>query len=150
MIGTLLLSLIIVYAFYNFYWKRRNYPPGPTPWPIVGNILELRRSERWEDKFMEWRDKYGPVYTYWLGEIPFVSFNTYESVQQYFVRQGDKFADRPRIDKFDMLLRGGQYGVAFTSGPLWKDQRKFAMKVLNTFGVGKNEMEENVSAETVF
>ncbi|CAD5228716.1 unnamed protein product [Bursaphelenchus okinawaensis] len=120
------------------------------PWPIVGNILQLRQAERWEDKFEEWKDKYGPVYTYWLGEIPFVSFNSYEKVHEYFVKHGEDFADRPEVPQFDMLLRGGQFGVAFTSGHLWKDQRRFAMKILNNFGVGKNEMEQNVINEVQY
>ncbi|CAD5235739.1 unnamed protein product [Bursaphelenchus xylophilus] len=150
MIFALFVGFIVLLSFYNFYWKRRNLPPGPTPWPIVGNILELKRAERWEDKFQEWKEKYGPVYTYWLGEIPFVSFNSYEKVHEYFIKRGEDFADRPQVPKFDMLLRGGQFGVAFTSGALWKDQRKFAMKILNSFGVGKNEMENNVLNEVQY
>ena len=57
----LLLALFSVLAFYNFYWKRRNLPPGPTPLPFVGNMLTLVKAGNWEDAFVKWKKQYGAV-----------------------------------------------------------------------------------------
>lgn len=43
-----------------------------------------------------------------------------------------------------MVSLGGTYGVMFTEGELWKDQRRFALHVLRNFGMGKNVMQEKV------
>lgn len=37
---------VITYKIVAFYWRRRWYPPGPLPWPIVGNIMSTFTSQR--------------------------------------------------------------------------------------------------------
>lgn len=34
----------------------------------IGNIYMLLSYERWEDKLLERRNEYGPIYTYWMDE----------------------------------------------------------------------------------
>lgn len=143
----LLGALLALLLFHNFYWKRRNLPPGPTPWPLLGNIPTMRReTERWERQFDKWAQKYGPVYTFWFGERPMVGFNSLETLQKYFVKQADLFVDRPVNQEMMKLIRGGQYGLIMTSGARWQEQRRFTLRVLRDFGLGKNAMEERVCA----
>lgn len=63
----LLLAALLIVAFlvHQFWWRRKDLPPGPMPLPGIGNIHMLLSYERWEDKFLEWRNKYGNIYTYW-------------------------------------------------------------------------------------
>lgn len=62
----LLAALLIVACLVHQFWYRRlGLPNGPTPLPGIGNIHMLWNYERWEDKFLEWKNKYGNIYTYW-------------------------------------------------------------------------------------
>jgi len=33
-------------------------PPGPKPWPVIGNLLDMPRKQEWET-FSEWATTYG-------------------------------------------------------------------------------------------
>jgi hypothetical protein len=42
---------IFLYLIVNFRDHRRRggvpYPPGPRPWPIIGNLLDIPKSKPW-------------------------------------------------------------------------------------------------------
>lgn len=96
------------------------------------------------DTLLSFCDKYGPVHTFWLGETPFIFVTDYELMIKYFVKNGDKFADRIDRKEAQIMFSGGQFGIAINSGEPWRVQRRFAMHTLRNFGMGKNKMEQNV------
>ncbi|KAI6184603.1 hypothetical protein M3Y97_00614200 [Aphelenchoides bicaudatus] len=133
--------------FHQCYWRLRTYPKGPWPLPGLGNILSLSKCERWEDKLLEWREKYGNTYTYWMGPMPIVAVNDYKTAVDMFVKDGDLYTERVTFKTFAEATRGGTYGVIDTSGELWKQQRRFTLRVLRDFGLAKNKMQERVLEE---
>ncbi|KAH7725792.1 Protein CYP-33C9 [Aphelenchoides avenae] len=140
--------LVLAFVFYNNYWKRRNLPPGPTPWPIVGNSLAITKGNEWEKLYLKWRDQYGDVYTYWMGVLPVVAINNYEKIIETFQKDGDAYAGRmTKIEALNKVIRGGTLGVINTSGDVWRDQRRFALTVLRDFGLGKDLMQQRVLDE---
>lgn len=106
MLLTVGLALVVYYIYWNFYEKRRRLPPGPTPLPLIGNLLELSKCPPGEDKFIEWRKRYGDVYTYWNGEEPIVSIAEIGKIQEAFVKDADSCAGRPMNSVMDDFIRG--------------------------------------------
>ncbi|CAJ0933150.1 unnamed protein product, partial [Mesorhabditis belari] len=147
MIFLLLFVSLLAFLFHELYWKRRNFPPGPTPLPFLGNLLEVQANEPGYEAYRKWQKQYGSVYTYWLGTKPIVSVNDYETIKETFIKDGDKYADRFHFKEITDMYRGGDYGVVETDGPLWRDQRRFTLHTLRDFGMGKNIMEERVMTE---
>ncbi|KAL3070478.1 hypothetical protein niasHT_032268 [Heterodera trifolii] len=148
---TLLLSLIIpigvLIIFYNCYYKRRNLPPGPMPLPFFGNSLALMKRQPGEHLFLEWRNKYGGIFTFWLGETPIVCIADYGKMVEYYQKGGEPFAGRHAIESYEKLIRGGILGVLQTEGDIWRDLRRFTLHVFRDFGVGKNLQQQRILTE---
>ncbi|KAI6192360.1 (pine wood nematode) hypothetical protein [Aphelenchoides bicaudatus] len=143
----LLVSLLIAFLVHQFWYRRLNLPKGPLPWPLFGNIGTLLPLNRWEDKFLEWKNEYGSVYTYWLGPQPIIAVNTYEKAVELFVKNGDSVADRSPFIYYQKVLNGGCYGIFDTNGSLWQEQRRLTIRILRDFGLGKNKMQERILEE---
>jgi len=143
-------AFIVLLLIYNFYWKRRNFPPGPTPLPLVGNMLTLARLAPGYAAFQQWRTQYGPIYTYWIGEIPIVAVTDYATIKETFIRNGDAYAGRDFFGAGHECLTvfsEGIHGVGRTQGEEWRVLRRFAVQALKDIGMGKAEMEEVILDE---
>ncbi|GMT25382.1 hypothetical protein PFISCL1PPCAC_16679, partial [Pristionchus fissidentatus] len=136
-----------LYFFYHLYWKRRGLPPGPTPWPILGNLPGLIKKAPGYEAIKDWKAEFGPVFTYWYGANPVVTINDYAILKDTVLADASAYSDRFIPSEILRLYRGGEWGIIDTSGPLWSEHRRFALKTLRDFGMGKNLMEEKIQIE---
>ncbi|KAI6197766.1 hypothetical protein M3Y94_01263700 [Aphelenchoides besseyi] len=141
MFFVLILSFVLL-AVYNFWWKRRSYPPGPTPLPIVGNTHQFKK--RPYDCWLDWRKQFGSVYTFWHTEIPVVVFADYETIYETLVKDAETYSGRQSFGKQSDILHGGRFGVVDTDGELWRSQRRFILSTFRDFGMGKNLMQTKI------
>ncbi|KAF7637785.1 hypothetical protein Mgra_00002759 [Meloidogyne graminicola] len=137
---------VCLILFYNFYFKRRNLPPGPIPLPLVGNLLELKK-EMPEKCFLRWKHKYGNIFTIWFGEQPHVCITDYNKIMETFQKDGETYSGRFRFEEFDKIIKGGSYGIVMTDGDLWREHRRFALQIFRDFGLGKNLMQNKILSE---
>ena len=59
------------------------------PLPLIGNVLSLNTSKTPYEALLNWKDKYGPIYTYWIGETPVVSINDFNTIKETFIKDGE-------------------------------------------------------------
>uniref|UniRef100_A0A8C1V8J5 Cytochrome P450 2J6-like n=2 Tax=Cyprinus carpio TaxID=7962 RepID=A0A8C1V8J5_CYPCA len=121
-----------------------NMPPGPFPLPLVGNVLNIGFSDPME-VFPKIAERYGDVSTLYLGNKPCILLTGYESFKEAFVEQADIFTDRPYFPVNDRICKG--QGLIFSSGHMWRHQRRFALATLKYFGVGKKTLENSILQE---
>jgi hypothetical protein len=100
-----------------------------------------------EELFAEWRRRYGSVFTYWMGSIPVVFIADHDTVVDVYQKNGDVHSGRPAFLEFEMMIRGALTGLMLIDGDVWKEQRRFSLKVLRDFGVSRNVLQERVSFE---
>ncbi|KAI1707807.1 cytochrome p450 domain-containing protein [Ditylenchus destructor] len=149
----MLLLIFVVFwttlIFYNFYWKRRNLPPGPTPLPILGNVHTIARLKPGYDAFLQWQKQYGPVYTFWMAEQPVVAITDYKTIKETCIQDGDTYAGRNMFNEAMRLLRGGTLnGVVLLEGEPFRENRRFIIQALREFGMGKSEAESKILIES--
>ena len=143
----IVIGLLAVFCFYHFYWKRKGLPPGPLPLPVLGNVITMGLKPP-PQAFIDWRKQYGNIYTYWLGEIPHVAINDFDTIQEHFIKDGETYAGRPleNIESLE-LNKNGRTGIIFTDGGTWRELRRFSLHTLRNFGLGRNLMQERVLDE---
>ncbi|XP_068927647.1 cytochrome P450 2C44-like [Petaurus breviceps papuanus] len=142
-----LLACVIFLAFLSLWiqrLKRGKLPPGPTPLPFIGNILQLDMKNM-TASFSQLAEKYGPIYTLYFGTQHIVVLHGYDILKEALIDQGDAFIDRGFIPIFDDIMKGK--GVVFSRGERWKQLRRFSMMTLRNLGMGKRSIEERVQEE---
>ncbi len=137
-----------------WWWKNKdksypeNFPPGPRlPLPLIGDAWSLGTDVCKGSKYLI--GKYGPIVGLKSGAVFNVFIASYDLIQDACSRPD--FVARPD-PRGHYEVRGtsgkdGLPGVLSSSGQTWVEQRRFALKKLRDFGMGKNSMEELVAEE---
>nr|XP_054932965.1 cytochrome P450 2C29-like [Dermacentor andersoni] len=88
------LVIAISYFLGCFYYNVSKYPRGSLPWPVVGNLLTLRKVNNLAIKAGEWSKVYGEVFTLWMAHKPTVVLNTYKAIRETLLERRHEFAGR--------------------------------------------------------
>ncbi|KAM9033442.1 cytochrome P450 2B4-like [Sarcophilus harrisii] len=141
---TALLGLLVLLARGPPASRRGRLPPGPRPLPLLGNVLQMDRRGLLKS-FLALRDKYGDVFTIYLGSRPVVVLCGPEAVKEALVEKAEEFSGRGPIAMVHSVFQG--QGVIFANGHTWKTLRRFSLATLRDFGMGKRSIEERIQEE---
>ncbi|XP_061101865.1 cytochrome P450 2F2-like [Conger conger] len=147
MLGSVILFWIsFSFLFLLFRTKRpKNFPPGPRPIQIFGNLLQLN-LESLPNDLKKLSERYGKVYSIYLGRKPAVVLNGLQAMKEALVTQSVEFAGRPKGLMLNHLTKDTGKTMA-KHGPVWKEHRRFALTTLWNFGLGKRSMEGRILGE---
>ncbi|KFO77450.1 Cytochrome P450 2C5, partial [Cuculus canorus] len=141
---TLLLLSILCFLVWRSDKKRNQLPPGPAPWPIVGNLWQKDVLPLYKT-YEKLSSTYGPVFTVWLGLKPAVVLCGYKVVKDALVGHSEEFGGRPEIPLLTKLSK--DYGFVSNNEKKWRELRRFTVSTLRDFGMGKSSMSQRVEQE---
>ncbi|CAL0305319.1 unnamed protein product [Lupinus luteus] len=101
------ISLITLLLCYNLcYTLRFKLPPGPRPWPIIGNLYDIKPLRF--RCFAEWAQSYGPIISVWFGSILNVVVSNSELAKEVLKEHDQQLADRHRSRSAAKFSRDGK------------------------------------------
>eukprot|EP00253_Pinus_taeda_P008683 PITA_08683 len=128
----LIATFIFFFSCWILHQSRRNerLPPGPYPWPIIGNFHQVRLPLHRTLKNLA--EKYGPILFLRFGSVPTVVVSSSEMAKHFLKTHDLIFASRP-------LTSVGKYffynfkDIAFSPyGDHWRKMRKICVLELLT------------------
>ncbi|KAM4710367.1 cytochrome P450 2J2-like [Discoglossus pictus] len=142
-----LLGCVFIIRYLKMQWAARRLPPGPTPFPVIGNLWTLNFKLH-PDKLKQLAKSYGTIYTVWMGDIPLVVLNGCKAVKDTLLTYSEELSGRPETSFLRDVGKGK--GIASSSGHIWKQQRRFGLTTLRNLGLGKRGLESRMQEETQY
>ncbi|PNX88811.1 flavonoid 3'-hydroxylase, partial [Trifolium pratense] len=93
---TLLTTFVILLLFSRRLRRRKyNLPPGPKPWPIIGNLNLMGSLPH--QSFHGLTQKYGPIMHIWLGSKPVIVGSSAKIAKEFLKTHDATLAGRPKF-----------------------------------------------------
>lgn len=152
MFTAILILLVVVFTLLYTLPKMRVHgqPPGPFPWPIIGNrFLVKRLSMKHGGLHMAIRvlcKQYGEnALTLHMGAEKVLVVSGMKMV--HTVLKNESFDGRPWNEFIKIRNLGKKQGVSMNDGQDWKDLRGWMVHTLKDFGYGKSTMSDMIIDE---
>ena len=123
-----LAAVVLVLVSRRLRRRKLNLPPGPKPWPIIGNLNLIGPLPH--RSIHELSLKYGPIMQLRFGSFPVVVGSSAEMAKAFLKTHDITFASRPKI-------AAGKYTTYNYSditwspyGPYWRQARKMCLMEL--------------------
>ncbi|GFP89880.1 flavonoid 3'-monooxygenase [Phtheirospermum japonicum] len=146
MICTTTLGFLIYYSILKKWHHGTNgrpLPPGPRPWPIVGNLLQL--GPKPHQSIAALAQVHGPLMYLKMGFVHAVVATSASVAEQFLKVHDANFSSRPPSSGAKHLAYNYQDLVFAPYGPRWRLLRKicalhlFSSKVLDDFRLVRQE-----------
>lgn len=124
----LLISTILILAFFKSKHAKSRLPPSPFSVPIIGHLHLLVPTPH--QAFYKLSLKYGPVFHLFLGSVPCVVSCSPETAKEFLKTKENAYLDRPRNSATTYMTYGSKDFAFADYGSYWKFMKKIVMSRL--------------------
>lgn len=140
-------ATIAFFIHRTYAQKTKNLAPGPSPYPLIGNILRLA-GKPGHVAMTELAEEYGKIYTLYLpGGQRCVVINSIDLAREALLARRDEFSGRPITFVGDYLSRGCKDIICADFTQTMLLQRKIAHSALRMYGSGLKHLEGLICSE---
>lgn len=116
----------------RLFSRRHRLPPGPKPWPLIGNIADMPPVGKPEhEHWLKHKDLYGPVSSVTVMGRPLVILHSREAIRELMEKTSTKTSGRPALE-FGMMCGYGDYFSLHQYTDEFRMHRKFVHRQLGT------------------
>ncbi|CAI5528005.1 unnamed protein product [Closterium sp. Naga37s-1] len=117
-------ALVVSTSLLSFLRRRSPLPPGPSPWPILGNLPQLGLLPH--RALAKLADRYGPIMTVWFGSTPTLIVSSPE-VACEVMKTNDKLCSSSPVLKTVAIFSLDGQNIAFSpDNDHWRKMRRLA------------------------
>eukprot|EP00253_Pinus_taeda_P021278 PITA_21278 len=130
---TAMVGLFFCLAFIWLLQERRiraRLPPGPFPWPLIGNLHQLVQPAHRTLKALA--DKYGPIFSLRLGSVTTIVISSSEMAKLFLKTHDLVFSSRPLTSSGKYIFFNYQDVIFAQYGDHWRQMRKICVLELLT------------------
>ncbi|KAL1469956.1 hypothetical protein MTO96_040760, partial [Rhipicephalus appendiculatus] len=120
---TVLLAALFTLRWWHFSYFKRIGIPGPKPNLIWGNLVEYHSTDIYK-VIGRWIEKYGDIFGFYDGDVPFVVTQDLDLIEEVCVRSFSNFTGRGgtmMIEKLHPLM--GE-SIIHVDSSKWRSIRK--------------------------
>lgn len=88
-------------------------PPGPKPYPIIGNLACMDGYEVPYQAFDKLAKEYGPIISLRLGSVPTVVVNGIDNIKEVLITKASHFDSRPNFKRYHVLFSGNKQNCKY-------------------------------------
>ena len=106
-----LIFLIVFLVAYRYTGFPAALPPGPWGLPLIGNFSFLLRRIATQVPFERWHEKYGDIFTVWMGNQTTIVVGGVATIKNLFKNHGRKLEGKPESQlsmEFMSQKKGGR------------------------------------------
>lgn len=114
-VGAIVGAVSISAFIWTYYFRRKDFPPGPRAWPFIGTLYHKDQFEALEEMAI----KYGPVFSASKMSVkPCVFVNDFEIFQRDLKPQVAAFARRPQSGVLKVIHM--DKGIVYANDEHWQ------------------------------
>ncbi|XP_042752111.1 cytochrome P450 98A2 [Lactuca sativa] len=122
---SLSITLIIIIIFTLHRRLGQNLPPGPCPWPIVGNMYQIRPNDF--RLLTKWCHVYGPIISFQIGSSICISVSNPHLAKEVLKNHDNQLANRHRTIGIARFSRNGDDLTWADYGPRFVKLKKLCV-----------------------
>jgi hypothetical protein len=104
MLVAVVIGFLLVFLIWNLTGRRKGLPPGPTCYPIIGNVGVIKPSEAVQGH-RRLRKAYGDIYSLMIFHKAMIFVHGYDNIRKLFLKHGDLFSDRPNVYPAEVITK---------------------------------------------